>query len=229
MAYLTASEIEHRYCETMGLNLGPVFYSLFNELAWLNIKWRQYTQLFSTSSSRLELINSTASFFFYMVEIVVWEDVLLHIAKLTDKEKSCGHDNLSICHLHKLLDDAELTAKSINLIDIARDKSAFARDWRNRKIAHFDLKLMTTEQSAIPLEPAGRNNIDKALDAIAAVLNTIELHYCKCTTGFDFHFKKGDAESLLFILRDGLEAQTTRLRRLNDGKPIESDLDNRGI
>src|SRR5690606_8838309 len=83
-----------------------------------------------------------------------------------------GKDTLTICRLPLLIQDCELRQRVEGLTQIARDKTKFARDWRNRHIAHRDLKL-ALEEPAEPLEPASRKSVNQALEAIAEVLNAI--------------------------------------------------------
>lgn len=96
-------------------------------------------------------------------------------------------------------------------------KSAFARDWRNRHIAHRDLALVINE-GAIPLAGASRKGVKDSLHAIAAVLNVLESHYCGSEVGYDVGFDHGNAETLLYVIRDGLDAEAEERARLHAGR-----------
>jgi hypothetical protein len=67
----------------------------------------------------------------------------------------------------------EICPELQSLIETAAQKAAFARDWRNRRIAHRDLNV-ALQQSSTPLAPATRAGVRECLAAIAAVLNVIE-------------------------------------------------------
>lgn len=104
-------------------------------------------------------------------------------------------------------------------------KVGFARDWRNRRIAHTDLAL-ALGQGAQPLEAASRQNVGEALEAIAAVLNRLQVAFLN-TYPIPFDQVRGgagNAESLLYVIRDGLEAEEARGQRKKEGRPLDGDL-----
>src|SRR5438093_1029198 len=83
----TAEEVEQRYVEAMGSELGRLFSRLFNECVWLHIKWQEYVALFGKDESRVDLLNKAAPGFFHVVQETLWDDLLLHIFRLTDPDK----------------------------------------------------------------------------------------------------------------------------------------------
>lgn len=207
----------------MGPEMGPVFYELYNEFAWLHLRWHQFTILFGTKPERIELVNAAAGLFFRLVQDSFWEDTLLHISRITDRPDTGGKLNLTIRHLPTLVTDQALGAELAVLVDDAVAKTEFARDWRNRRIAHSDLALAVKER-ARALAPASQRDVNVALEAIANVLNRLEQHYRKSTIHFEPLGDPGDAGSLLYVIRDGLEAEEARRRRLRDGRPLDDDL-----
>jgi hypothetical protein len=102
------------------------------------------------------------------------------------------------------------------------DATAFARDWRNRHIAHRDLKL-ALEASPTPLADASRAQVNEALKALEAVLNALAKHYFESETRFDLVARLNGAVSLLYVLDDGAKVQDERNKRLQEGKPVEGD------
>ena len=180
----TAEEVKQHHLEVMGDDLGSLYHALWNELAWLYSKWEEYVELFGTKPSRIDLINSAAGHFFRIVQDSLWEDTLLHIARLTDPPKSAGKENLTIRRLPHLIEEQTLKGKVSELIDVAVEKAAFCRDWRNRHIAHKDLGL-TLSAGAEPLKPASRAKVKEALGSISDVLNALSTHYMDSTTMFE--------------------------------------------
>jgi hypothetical protein len=58
-----------------------------------------------------------------------------------------------------------------------------------------------------------------AIDAITAVLNAVEGHYRDSETAYEHGVAApGDAEALLHVLREGLEARAEEIRLLEAGK-----------
>ncbi|WP_407690639.1 AbiU2 domain-containing protein [Rhodocyclus tenuis] len=68
----------------MGGEIGKVYSALWQEVAWINKKWNQYVELFGTSPERIELLNRAAPSFFRTFQDSLLDDVLLHLARLTD-------------------------------------------------------------------------------------------------------------------------------------------------
>lgn len=211
----SADEAKADNIVAMGEDLGLLYDALWQQVTWLYSKWEEYVELYGTKPSRIALLNKAAPNFFRIIQDTLWDDVLLHIARLTDSPKSAGKLNLSFRHLPDAIKDTVVKAKVNELITKALDVSKFSRDWRNRRIAHRDLHL-ALGQSAAPLEPASREKVEHAMKALTDILNAVSFHYCYSTTIFDLKDGSGGAVSLLFVLEDGIKTQTLRReRRLN--------------
>ena len=65
---MTPDEVKAYHLEKLGPKLEPVYHALSNDLAWLQVKWAEYKELFGTSSERIELLNSAAGLFFQIVQ-----------------------------------------------------------------------------------------------------------------------------------------------------------------
>ena len=215
----------------MGEALGKVFHALWQEVAWLYTKWGEYEALYGTKPSRIELMNQSAPRFFRIVQDSLWEETLMHIARLTDppetgkKEK---RENLSIQRLLLLEPDEALKQALEEKINAAKSKSDFCRDWRNRRIAHCDLHL-ALDIGIYPLQPASRKAVKEALSAIADVLNAVTLHYSDSTTKFDTSNSFGGGESLLYVIDDGLRMIEEREERIQSGNFKHSDFEPKDI
>jgi AbiU2 len=84
------------------------------------------------------------------------------------------------------------------------EKSAlFARDWRNRRLAHTDLKL-ALEDRAEPLRGVSRHDVEQTLGAIALVLNKIWAHFSRAEIAFALFIAHDDAESLAHYLKSAV-------------------------
>ena len=220
---LTADEVREEHLASMGPRLGPVYNALWNEVAWLHAKWHEYKELYGEKPTRLELLNRAAGFFFRIVQDTLWEDTLLHIARLTDPPGSGRRQNLTVFRLRSLVDDPKLRQQLDALLTEVQLKTQFARDWRNRHIAHRDLAKALGE-GAEPLAGASRNHVDESLQALATVLNQVNTVYLKSTLLFDVITPMTGGVALLYVLRDGLAAGEKRLERLRAGRPDPDDL-----
>jgi AbiU2 len=79
----TADEVRADFMLKMGADFGAFWDAFRNELIVLHAKWQQYRKLYGTSDERIGLLNSSAGFFFGLVHDVMWDDIVLHIARLT--------------------------------------------------------------------------------------------------------------------------------------------------
>ena len=225
MGSRTDEEIKRDYIAKMGLKLGTQFYELWRETVSLHWKWVEYRQLYGTNESRIELLNRAAPQFFRMVQDVLWEDIVLHVARLMDKRKG----TLGIQKLPNLV-KGEAAKKDVqNLVNEAGSKSKFCKDWRNRHIAHRNLALATNPQSVEPLETASREKMAEALDSIAAVLNAVSAHFRDSETSFHHIVITHGAEELLCVLDSGVRAELARRERLTNGKAVREDWEAREL
>ncbi len=221
----TDDQVCQQYVAAMGRQLGRVFHYLRNECVWLHLKWREFVVLFGTSARRVDLVNTAAPAFFKIVQDLLWEDTLLHICRLTDPAVSAGKkENLTVCRL-PLLVLAALRPEVEDAVAATRRQCEFARDWRNRHIVHRDYPLALDEH-ATPLETATMKSVDEALASIARVLNMLEGHYLHHEP-IPYHMSiepLGNAEALLYVLRDGLDARAALEQRLKSGKFLPEDM-----
>jgi len=208
MTTRTAEEAKANYVKKMGDALGTQFAELWLEVENLSAAWGEYVELFAEPDS-VVVLNQTAPAIFRIIQVFLWEHMLLRIARLTDPPTSGkGKENLTILNLPSLVEDRGEKAKLDELASIAKSKTEFCRDWRNRHIAHRDLELLKNG-SAKPLEEANGIKVTDALSAIKNVLTEVSWHYM----GDNLFFSRnvvggaGNALSLLRLLQDGLKAR----------------------
>jgi hypothetical protein len=224
----TAAQAKLDYERVMGSELGAVYNELWQQLAWLHGKWDEYAELFGTNQSRVELLNEAAPRFFRTVQDTLWDDVLIHIARLLDPPKSAGRDNLSFLRLAPLV-DAAIKPEVDSRITIALSACAFARDWRNRRIAHGDFRLAMQTPGVAPLTPTSRQMVREGLESLCAVINAVGLHYLDTTNFFDAAGSNGGALQLLHVIDAGLTAKRERHQRVMSGQLEMSELQPRKL
>ena len=217
----SAAEAKAEHIAKMGAELGEFYSALWQELAWIHAKWSEYVALFGMNPGRIDLLNEAAPKFFRTVQDSLWEDVLLHLARLTDSPRSMGKENLSVRRLPDLMALKATPLPIAALVASAVSATEFARDWRNRKLAHGDLSL-ALGQSVQSLAPASRQAVKEALQALVAILNAVSGAHLDSTTMFESG--DADAEALLYVLRDGLRCESERKERIRMGAYRPEDL-----
>jgi hypothetical protein len=56
----SADQVRAEHLDKLGPQLGPVFSELRDDLAWLQVKWAGYRELYGTSPEHIDLLNSAA-------------------------------------------------------------------------------------------------------------------------------------------------------------------------
>jgi hypothetical protein len=217
-------EIRAANTELMGVPLGEIYSELWQEVARLFTKWQEYVELFGTKESRIHLMNEAASDFFGKLQDSGFRQVLLDIACVTDAAKIGKKENLSVRALPDLIADQELKKRVSTLVNEALEKAQFARDWRNRHLAHRDLELALGKAEAKPLEEASREKTWTALRALGAVLDEVSQHYEQSPTAWEIDAGiYAGALSLLHVVDDGVRVERERRKRLETGEILQSD------
>ena len=129
-----------------------------------------------------------------------------------------GKEDLTLQALPPLIKDTEFPHEEIiGLVKAAVNATEFARDWRNRTLAHTDLKL-AIQLGAEPLTTASRKSVADAINAVSRVIQRLSEYHFKSDLLFDVITPADDAVSLLYVIRDGLKAEEERRARLKEGK-----------
>lgn len=195
----TAEEVRLEYIQAMGPTLGNVFGALSDDVIWLHLTWKQFRLLYGTTPTTIDLLNRTAPVFFRIVQDTLWEDTLIHLCRLTDPPVMRGKENLSLGTLVPEIVDSALRGNVEDLVAVAATKTEFARDWRNRHIAHRD-RALAQDRAPSPLAPASRQDVENALTSIREVMKTVLRHYTRSDIAYDIWFGMGGAEDLVNYL-----------------------------
>lgn len=209
------------YPERMGSKTGSAYAALYQDLAWLHLRWSLYRQLFieptpphNDIGDQLKLLADTAPAFFFTLQRVLFFDVLVGLASITDRKNSGkGKDNLTLDQLATLVADQDFADELRQLVRLAEEACEVIRDWRHRRIAHRDFAL-ALHPTKCPLPPVSPAIVETALTACDTVLNATAVHFGGTPTLFECSpAAYGDSKVLLSYLRHGKEAlgQSARL------------------
>lgn len=203
----TEEDVRADKITAMGNELGELHFLLWKDITWLHFEWNQFRELFGTDPSRMEIMNDAAPRFFWSLERVLWQDILLSISRLSDPVGTGGQQNLTLRRLLPALAPNGPRDALVSALDAFELRSKFARDWRHALFAHRALKHASAPD-ANPLPHASRANVGSALKAASDVMNVIELHYQDATVGYDVvNDPIGGAHDLLLCLDRGLQAR----------------------
>jgi hypothetical protein len=98
--------------------------------------------------------------------------------------------------------ELQLRASLESIVDDVIQKTVFARDWRNRRLAH---KELVRDQ---PLASASVDHVGDALATVRMLMNQLEQHYLNKTVSYEQPIPAlGGVGSFITILRKGVEAR----------------------
>jgi hypothetical protein len=206
----------------MGCDLGPVYYRLQAECTLLNSTWRQFIELFATTEERVEVLKWSAEYFFHVVRDVFLESTLLKLSRITDPASTGNRQNVTLALLPSLVDDVLRPQVDAALVRV-NHSTTFARDWRNRHIAHQDFGLAFSD-TALPLAVVTRKRITDAIADVNSLLNLVERHYVKGTIAFERLIAHGQADNLIQVLNEEFQRDQEFMARLKTDTLSEADL-----
>lgn len=197
---------------TMGQELGPVVHVLDHKLIELHVVWLQYRQIFGTDEETVHLVNRAAGLFFQVIQEQLWDGVLLGISKLTDPAAIGKNQNLTINSLPSLIVDVGLKVKVEALCSAAVTEAGFAREHRNKRIAHRD-HGHAVNGGANPLSGISRAKVEHMLESLRDVLNAVHHHFRDTTVLYQDFIDYSGAELLVRRLEklERLERETSQL------------------
>ena len=116
-----------------------------------------------------------------------------------------------------MIPDSETRERVEALVGESVKKVAFARKWRNRRLAHRELPP-NAGGNAKALALGSRAQVEAALASIGNTLNTVERRYMNSTVAYEHSIPSlGGVESLLSHLRYGVKVRRAELERLRGG------------
>lgn len=166
-------EVRADYISAMGPELGANFYELHRELVELHVLWQQYRELFGDTTDTVQMLNRTAGLFFKIVQDELWDSVLLGVSRMTDPPGTGKHKNLTVQSLSPLITDSALRVETQDFCTKAVAAAEFAREHRNKRIAHQDHNYLSNRNSN-PLSGISRAAVESMLAALRDVLNHLD-------------------------------------------------------
>ena len=198
---LTAEDVRREAVAAMGSQLGEIYHLLSDQVSWLHLKWSTLCELFANRET-VDLLNSAAPAFFHELQRQMREDIFLHLCRVTDPPISGGKSNLTLRRLPGLVSERGMRLNLEAMVDNAVKRTEFARDWRNRRLAHTELN------QSQPLASISRKHAEDALDAIRKVMNRLEQTYLNKTVSYQHTIPDlGGVASLIAVLRKGVDAR----------------------
>lgn len=197
MATESPEQMKENYVSLMGAPLGEVFYELMQDVARLHLKWNEFLGLFAATPEQIATLNRASPGFFYLVQEAWWDDLVLHIFRMTDDDRKV----LSVLHLKRLIQPSIRGPFNDKLATLTA-AAKFAHDLRNNNIGHRNRDVAL---SVKPVPSSSRDDINTAIAAIDDALHFIDHHFTKrAPTMYEHLDILGGATSILDIVTRGL-------------------------
>jgi AbiU2 len=179
--------------------VAEVHESLVRVVITAHVRWTLTLQLFG-SMDRVKLLYGLADVLFDQVKQTMISDVVLKLSQLTDKARMGKNENLSLHRLCEVVESNEpgLAAK-LQLDSMLQSMETVCksiRDMRNRTIAHRD---WGRRAEATPV--TNKEEIDRALDLAAQIMNAVHLHYENTTVRYEPYPGSPDGDRLIYHLQ----------------------------
>jgi len=166
----------------MGQQLGSLCHELREDLDWLQSKWAEFQELFSKGDERIALLNTVAPNFFWFLHKIMFEDAMLHLCRLTDPPETRIHSgkkvvtrkNLTVMALSQAIPDRNFSNQVKARALESKAKCEFARQIRNRLLAHADMESVQRRNSGTPILCS---HIEEALKSLRELIWFVEEHY----------------------------------------------------
>ena len=103
----------------------------------------EFKVVFDDNEKQLELLNNTAPFFFLRLYDLYWNELIMSVSRLTDKNKQGKHNNLSVFILEDFAADLPSEKKDLlraNLLQISSE-AQLIRKFRDKFISHRDKEV----------------------------------------------------------------------------------------
>jgi AbiU2 len=203
------TNLPDEYLKALGPDLGEISQRLCDDVSWLHLKWKQYRTLFVESQERIDLLNRVGGTFFFIIQEVLHDDVLMHIARLVDRKKHKDKENLSLLQLASTVQAKapKISGEIYHLVGEARKKGQFVDDWRNRRLAHTSLDV-ALGRKAKELPGIELKQIEGFLRALRDALNKIPNHFWQNGgNSFQNIYAERDAEDVVSWLKRAVDAK----------------------
>jgi hypothetical protein len=199
--------MSHALSHKIPPEIDEIYHPLVNQVSHVHVQWNIFRQLYVSGPETFALLKWSANGFFGVVQHTLASEILLTISRLTDaKQTGTGkraRDNLSLDRLVDRIDQQQFPALKDEMckrLVAARHTCAFARDVRNKLLAHSDLATSLRDRAAVAAQTT-TTNIDAALRSIAHVLNAIPGHFDNSGVAYAVASMSTDGHTLLNRLR----------------------------
>jgi len=204
--------------ENLPESLSKEYNFIHNQVLWLHALWQELSYLY-LDELRVELLNISASTFFYNIQRASLNELVIGIARLSDPIGRGKNINLSFNKMIGTIESLSDEELANNLKDILKKHKSLISQFktqRNKIIAHSDYQT-NIEGKVSKLGSVTKSDIADILKVYSDMLNKITFHYVEISMSHNPTIQTG-APGIIHDIRDAL-----RYRELMDEGLIPDD------
>ena len=191
---------DQKCVDAMGQDMARTYHFCENEWVRARLGWHQWELHYRCSSEQIDFLNRSGGNFFSLARLFFFEVTIQCLCRLTDPEKDrAGNQNICLDRLLRLAEDP-LDQQLHGPIKTAKAATAFARTWRNKRIAHNDLSVQFGEGVLAGVPP---EQMHTAFSSIHDVLALVHRHYLNSSLSGYWPSSPSDATATLQLLWRG--------------------------
>jgi HEPN superfamily AbiU2-like protein len=190
------------------IEIEEIYTPLYHQVCHLHAQWGIYCQLYASGKEVINLLNSSSAGFFHVCQDVLASQILLTISRLTDpKETRIGknvRENLTLERLSSSVDQVRFTKLGDEVkkrFSEAKEKCRFAREVRNKLLAHSDLSTSLHGRAELA-STTNKKNMERAFESICDVMNAVPGYFDDSTVAYTLASTPSDGTVLIARLRD---------------------------
>lgn len=209
-----SKEIEKEMIEVMGHEQGKLFNSIQNEFILLVEKFKHFKELYMTDESRIQVMNKTAPFFFYSLQRILLDDLVMNISRLTENEVNRKFRNATLKGFIRSFDKERLSPEIFQDFNKCLKSVQRLNDWRDKKVAHRDFDIHVNNE-VINLKYI---EVENCMRDFTSLMKVIYSHFFYSDFMYEFFTPTGGANSLLKHLDLSLRSKSEYFRSLKYNK-----------
>ncbi len=215
----TVNEERAHMIEILGKERGLLFYSLQNEFIFLFQKFRHFKELFMKDESRIELLNKAAPFFFFTLQKVLLDDLVMNISRFTESEKQRKFKNATVKGFINRFDRNQLNHDIMKKFNTSLKSANNLNDWRDKRVAHRDFEIHVNSKT-ISID---YHEVEECISDLENLMKALYSHFFKSDFMYDFFSPVGGAMTLLNHLDYAQRSRTEYLESQRNNRNFNID------
>lgn len=118
-----------------------LFNAIEREFIQLRYRWWLFCQLFDSGQSNIDLLNKSGSNVFQLLQKLIIDDVMMSLCRLSDPDRSMGHENASIRNVIKRVKENLSEGTKSEIEDLLSKLDEHMKNisiLRNKALSHTD-------------------------------------------------------------------------------------------